>query len=263
MSKESHGKRAREPDRPPFVRFAAMLRVDYPTGARTAFAYTAQLSSGDMILRARNLTEGDSLVFKLALSKTLTLDLSGKVGGPEGDGVLVTFADGQDEAIYAVRSYLESHHVKELEESVNKSVRFPDRALQLAAWYREVGRDEEALWLLGRYCDNNPKHLGLAEAAAATLVDRIEAGVAGRDVLDALAGIVDRSRQLGESAAIDRAAKALADARRDFEKRKVEEARKAAEAEKKAQEDKLAKLREKIFAEAESKARESFAKRNA
>ncbi|MBI5548098.1 MAG: hypothetical protein HY901_29815 [Deltaproteobacteria bacterium] len=261
MARETQSRRSRggSPRLAP-VRFAAMLRVDYPAGGRTTFAYTAQLSVADMVLRARNLPAGESLPFQLALSKTEVLSLKGRVGEPDGDGVRVTFEEGQDEAAAAIRAFLVSHHVKELQEAVARSTRFPDRALQLAAWYRESGQDSEALELLRFYFEANPKHLGLAEATAEAMLESTLSGqsTSSADALEALAAVVDHGQSLGGSESLTRMAKALAEARKDFERRKDEDARKAAEAERKVQEEKVSRLREKLLAEAEADARKAF-----
>src|SRR3989442_7613973 len=92
-----------------WVRFAAMLRVDYAVEDRNTFSYTSHLSAGDMVLRsARELEVGAAQQFNVALgAKDKALALTGTVTANDADGVRILFAEGQDSALKALRKFIE------------------------------------------------------------------------------------------------------------------------------------------------------------
>src|SRR5205823_4741149 len=96
-----------------WVRFGAMLRVDYAVEDRNTFSYTALLSAGDMVLRsARELEVGTAQQFQVALGgKDKPLALAGVVTSNDADGVRILFDDGQDGALKALRKFIEASFV--------------------------------------------------------------------------------------------------------------------------------------------------------
>src|SRR5579871_1115124 len=144
------------PPKPQCVRFAGMVRVDYAVEGRSTFAFTGQVSSADMLLRsARELEEGLALEFKLALAgREKPLALNGTVSalvadGPDA-GAWITFEPSQESALRQLRKGLEAQFVSKLEEQAARSLRAVDKVLELAAYYREVGRDADATQLCRR-----------------------------------------------------------------------------------------------------------------
>jgi len=206
----------KRPDARPYVRFPAMLRVDYPgPGGRPAFAYTAQVSAGELVLRAANLPEGEPFELSLSLgTREHALSLRGAVVGPEGDGtVLVALEPDQPEALGQLRAFLERQYVKKLEEAVARSPRSADKALELAGYYAEVARPADAAAVLRRTCEASEPNLQVAEALGEALRQQLEETPEQAELVEELQWLVEKAKPLGRSERLKAAATQLTELR--------------------------------------------------
>lgn len=238
-------------DRRRSVRFAVMIRVDYPSGGRTRFAYSSNLSTTGVYLRGDFAFEvGKRLALALTLkTEELPVRISAVVRnlrGGSSPGAGLEFLPGQELPLAAVRRFLEAEHVAKLEASLARSLSNGRNVALLAGYYVELGRAEEALDLYRRAVDANPTSLELREGLARLLVDRIRLDEDGaRPAVEELEALVAGDAEHG-SPTLDRLAAEAGALREAVEQREQERARREEEERERREREREERLRAEI-----------------
>jgi hypothetical protein len=249
------------------VRFGVMLRVDYPVGDRRTFSFSSDLSATGVFLRsATKLEVGQTLPVDLhlkGLPQPLTLSaIVRRVVGGATPGAGLEFAPGQDEAIAAVRRFIDDEMIAKLEASLSRRIINPADVVQLGGYYLELGRHDDAMELLRRALEVHPSSLSLHESLGRLLLSRMGGkGSASPSALAELEEQLARAATVGSSAALRRLEHEAAELREAQDRLAQEKAQREQELRKREQKEREEKLRAALAREAQGQAEKELAAR--
>jgi hypothetical protein len=216
-----------------FVRFPAMCRVEYKVGERSTFVFTQDLSLGGMQLRnVKSLARGDTLTFHLHLiDGAKPVGVEGLVQRLSGTSAGVTFLPEQEPAIQAVHEFIGQRLISRAAERASGSSGSASQVADLAMYYCEIGRIDDALELYRKSLQRRSQELVLYEQMATLLLYRIEQGGAGAWALVAeLETLIGRGLRLGKSRSLDAINQDVADLRKKLALAQQESQRREKEA---------------------------------
>ncbi len=156
------------------VRFGVVWRVDYRVGNRKTFAFTRDVSTAGMLVRGGNdLEVGAEVDFTLHIGLSDLLSLRGKVVRSEGRDIAVSFIASEAD-IDQIRVSIDEQLVNRLTDRL-KLGSGVERAVDLASYYLENGRSDDALELFHVALGHSRGDIRLYESMAELLGRRISA----------------------------------------------------------------------------------------
>ncbi len=211
-----------------FVRFAAMCKVEYAVDERVTFAFSQNLSVGGMLLRnARGLVPGENIDFVINASESnARIKIRGNIVRLIGGDVAVRFVEAQASAEKELRAYVDDHLVSKMAERVSAAASTAQQVHDLAMYYREIGRVEEARELYQRAILRRPNELGNYENLAVLLLQGLrQAADQGSPLFAELDGVLKHGIEHGKSTILEAVWKQAAEIARSLERRKQDERR--------------------------------------
>ena len=250
---ESVTREVESTDKRQAIRFPVIQRVDYELGDRKTFNYSTDLSARGLFLRnTKGLEMGTALELHLNLKGRKTpLMVRGTVRrmtavGRE-PGVGIEFSPGQDEVVAEIRTFLEQEVVSKLEDTIRRSLTSASTVVQVAAYYLETGRRQDALDLCRRGVQASPKSLPLNEMTATLMLSELDGpGRHDEALLDEAEALVERGIALGASPVLEAVKARVAGMRGVLARERREAAEREDAARRQRDEDEARKARDAI-----------------
>ncbi len=245
-----------------FVRFPAMCRVEYTISARTSFVFTQDLSLGGMQLRnVKTLAAGDALTFYLHLSDgSKPVPVEGSVTRLLGTSAGVTFSPDQEDALGAIHEFINQRLISRAAERAIGSTGSAVQVVDLAMYYCEIDRVDDAIDLYRKSIQRRPQEFALYEQMAPLLLYRIEkGGDAEWALLPELEALVGKGQTLGKSRVLDSVGQETLTLRKTQAQRQKEQQRREKESLLKEVEAHAVQLRAELEKRAEEKVKKLVA----
>lgn len=183
-----------------------MCRVEYTVEGRTTFVFTQDLSLGGMQLRnVKLLARGAAVTFHLHLADSgKPVQVQGLVQRVADGSAGITFPPGQEAAVAAISDFVNQRLISRAAERAVGASGSASQIADLAMYYGEIGRIDDAIELYRKSLQKRPQELVLYEHMATLLLFRAEQGGDGVwALLNELESLVGRGLGIGKSRVLD------------------------------------------------------------